>query len=126
MMARVPFQRELEDLFASDKSAILKVLAGAFVGAFFCRGVLLKNAGGGAPPFSTTVKVVILAGAAITGALVVVGLLLRDVVLRRTQQGQRVNPLLLAYFGQGNGCLMLILWSFTIVVATFIVTMATL
>ncbi|WP_406693964.1 hypothetical protein V5E97_23260 [Singulisphaera sp. Ch08] len=123
-MARVPFQGKLADLFASDKSVILKVLAGAFVGAFLFRGVLLGR-GGDAPPFSTTAKVMILAGAAITGALVVVGLLLRDVVVRRTQQGQRVNPFLLAYFGQVNGCLMLILWSFSIIVATFIVTIAT-
>jgi hypothetical protein len=44
---------------------------------------------------------------------------------RRLDAGLKVNPLLKAYFGRGNGCLMLILWFFTVIFAAFIITMAT-
>lgn len=124
-MAKVPFQREIEDLFASDKSVLLKLLGGAFVGAFLSLRIVLKGENRGGPALSTTVKAMILVAAAVVGALVVLGLLLRDVVVRRVDQGKRVNPLLRAYFGRGNGCLMLVLWFVTVIFATLIVTMLT-
>ncbi|SIO44638.1 hypothetical protein SAMN05444166_4794 [Singulisphaera sp. GP187] len=124
-MAKVPFQRELEDLFASDKSVILKLLGGAFVGVALSLRMVLKDANGGASKFSSTAKIAILAGSAIVGAFVVIGLLLRDVVVRRVEQGKRVNPLLRAYFGKGNGCLMVALWFFTVIFVTFVVTILT-
>jgi hypothetical protein len=125
VMARVPFQREIEDLFASDKSVVLKLLAGAFVGVLVALRAVLKDAKGGASTFSTPVKITIAGVAAIVGMLVVLLLLLRDVVVRRVDQGKPVNPLLRAYFGKGNGCLMVALWFFTVIFVTFIVTMLT-
>jgi hypothetical protein len=125
LMAKVPFHREIEDLFASDKSVILKLLAGAFVGALVSLRAVMKDARGGASPFSMPVKVTIVVGAAIVGMLVVLLLLLRDVVVRRVEQGKAVNPLLRAYFGKGNGCLMVALWFFTVIFVTFVVTMLT-
>jgi hypothetical protein len=71
----------------------------------------------------TPFKVAFVVVAAVIGMLIVLLLLLRDVVVRRVEQGQRVNPLLRAYFGRGNGCMMLALWFVTVIVATFVVTM---
>lgn len=53
---------------------------------------------------------------------VVLLLSFRDVVARRVELGEPVNPILRAYFGRGNGCRMVALWVFTIVIATIIVT----
>lgn len=126
-MAKVPFQRELEDLFRSDKTVILKLLGGAAVGVFFSLRIVLKDSrGGGGPTMSTTMKGVVLTGGAIAGALAVLVLLLRDVVGRRVDQGKPVNPILKAYFGKGNGCLMIALWSVTVIFLAFVVTMLTL
>lgn len=124
-MAKVPLQREIEDLFASDKTAILKILAGGFVGAFFSLRVALKNSNGGPPAFSPTVKAAIIGGGAVAGGLAVLLLLFRDVVIRRVESGKRVNPVLRAYFGRGNGCLMVFLWFVTVILATLVVTMLT-
>ena len=123
--AKVPFQSEIEDLFASDKSIIIKLLGGAFVGAVLSLRVVFKGAKGNAATLSDTARVVVFIGAAVIGALVVLLLTLRDVVARRVERGKRVNPLLKAYFGRGNGCLMVFLWFCTIIVVTFIITMAT-
>jgi hypothetical protein len=124
-MAKVPFHREIEDLFASDKSVALKLLAGAFVGGILSLRVVLKDPKGGSPALSTSVKITIVVGAALLGVLAVLLLLLRDVVVRRVEQGQSVNPYLRAYFGRGNGCLMVALWFVTVVFVTFLVTMLT-
>jgi len=122
-MARLPFEREIEDLFASDRSVVLKLIAGAFVGAICSGRVVFKEPTESSPSLSMPAKIAFLAVSAATGAIVVLGLLLRDVVVRRVQRGQRVNPLLRAYFGQGNGCLMLGLWFVTVILATFVVTL---
>lgn len=122
-MVKVPFRREIEDLFASDKSIVLKLLAGAFVGGLLSLRVVLKDLRGGGTPLPASMKVPIVVGAALVGMLVVLLLSLRDVVVRRVERGKRVNPLLRAYFGRGNGCLMVALWSVTVIIVTFIVTM---
>jgi hypothetical protein len=122
---KFPFQRELDDLFASDKSVVLKLLAGAFVGVVISLRAVLKDAKGGAAPFSLPVKITIIVIAALTGMFVVLMLLFRDVVVRRVDKGKPVNPLLRAYFGRGNGCLMVALWFITVIFVTFIVTMLT-
>ncbi|MHC5539488.1 hypothetical protein ACYOEI_14820 [Singulisphaera rosea] len=124
-MGKVPFRREIEDLFASDKSIALKMIAGAFVGVVVTMGSLFKEPGRGGLTTATPVKVAIAIIAAAVGAIVVLGLSLRDVVVRRVDQGKRVNFLLRAYFGQGNGCLMLALWFITVIVITLIVTIFT-
>lgn len=121
-MARVPFRSELEDLFASDKSVVLKLLGGGFVGVIGAVGVVFRE---NDHPVSKTVKAAIIVTSAVIGVLAVLLLLLRDVVVRRVDQGERVNPLLRAYFGRGNGCLMVFLWFVTVIFATLIVTMLT-
>jgi hypothetical protein len=124
-MLRFPFQRELNDLFASDKSVVWKLLGGAFAGVVVSLRAVLKDAKGGAAPFSLPVKITIVGLAALTGMFVVLMLLFRDVVLRRLDAGKPVNPLLRAYFGRGNGCLMVALWFITVIFVTFIVTILT-
>ena len=121
-MIKVPFHREIEELFASDKSAVLKLIAGAFVGGFGALGPMLKAPGRGGVELSTSGKATFIGIAAAIGAVVVLLLMLRDVVVSRVQRGHRVNPLLRAYFGQGNGRLMLGLWFVTVIVVTFVVT----
>jgi hypothetical protein len=125
MAVKGPFHNEIEDLFASDKSIVLKLLGGAFVGAVLSLSVVLKRAKGNEASLGTTAKVITFVGATVIGAIVVLLLTLRDVVARRVDAGQQVNPILKAYFGRGNGCLMLFLWGCTIIVATLIFTMAT-
>jgi hypothetical protein len=125
LMSWLPLRRELDDLFASDKSVILKILGGAFVAAAFAASAVFKDAKRGGSPISTPLKIIIVASFAAIGALVVLLLLLRDVVVRRAKAGQRVNPLLRAYFGQGNGCLMLALWFVTVIVVVFIAVVLT-
>jgi hypothetical protein len=123
MARQVPFQREIEDLFSSDKSIVWKLLGGGFVGGALAAKMVLGKGNG--PPMAMTARVVVFVGAIIVGMLVVLLLTLRDVVARRADAGKPVNPILKAYFGRGNGCLMVFLWGCTIIVATFIVTMAT-
>jgi len=55
---------------------------------------------------------------AMTGALIGYCLALRDLVLERRSKGQRVNPVLRAYFGWG--LVSLILWSVTVFAAGFV------
>ncbi len=124
-MHYIPFRRKIDELFRSDKSAVRKMFGGAFVGAFLFVGIVWEGAGGGGSHLSATAKTSVIVGAAFVGALVVLGFLLREVVLRRVNAGERVNAILLAYFGKGNGCLMLCLWVFTVFFATFIVTLLT-
>jgi hypothetical protein len=125
-MAKLPFQRELSDLFTSDKSIVLKLLAGAVVGVLVAMRAAFKSTQAGGGGLSMPLKVAILVVAAIVGMLVVLLLTLRDVVVRRVERGKPVNPLLRAYFGRGNGCLMVALWSITVIVVTFVVVMLTL
>lgn len=125
MVRQVPFQSEIEDLFESDKSIVLKLLGGAFVGVVLSLKFVAKDGKGNAPTMGNTATAVVVVGAAVVGAVVVLLLTLRDVVARRVDAGKRVNPVLKAYFGRGNGCLMVFLWFCTIIVATFIITMAT-
>ncbi len=122
---KVPFRRELEDLFASDHSIVFKLLGGAFVGGLFSLRLALKDPKTGGLDLSTPAKITIVAISAFVGMLVVLLLSLRDVVVRRVEQGQRVNPLLRAYFGRGNGCLMVGLWFMTVIFVTLIVTILT-
>src|SRR5579883_544727 len=83
LMAKVPFRREIDDLFASDRSIVLKLLGGAFVGGLVSLRAVLKDPKAGGPDSSTPVKVTIVSGAAVVGMLVVLLLSLRDVVVRR-------------------------------------------
>ena len=124
-MVKVPFHREIEDLFASDKSIALKLLGGAFVGGLVSLRVALKDSAGGGPGLSTPMKVTIVVAAALIGMLVVLLLSFRDVVVRRVRARATCQSAPPRYFGRGNGCLMLALWFVTVIFATFIVTMVT-
>jgi hypothetical protein len=123
MARQVPFQREIEDLFASDKSIVWKLLGGGFMGGAFAASMVLRKGNG--PQMAATARVVVFVGSIVVGMLVVLLLTLRDVVARRVDAGKPVNPILKAYFGRGNGCLMVFLWFCTVIVVTLIVTMAT-
>jgi hypothetical protein len=123
MARQVPFQREIADLFASDKSIVWKLLGGGFVGGAL--GARVAFGKGNGPQMAETARVVVFAGSIVVGMFVVLLLTLRDVVARRVDAGKPVNPILKAYFGRGNGCLMVFLWFCTVIVVTLIVTMAT-
>lgn len=124
-MVKLPFHGALEDLFASDRSVLLKILGGAFVGGVLGLRLISQEQRAGRAAYSQTVKVAIIAGGAVVGAVLVLLLLLRDVVVRRVREGKPVNLFLRAYFGQGNGCLMVVLWFFTVIFVTLVVTMLT-
>lgn len=123
-MVRLPFQRELADLFESDRSIVWKLLGGAVVGVLVCaRGFGRQPPGAGG--LTVPVKIALACGFAVVGVLVVLLLSFRDVVVRRVDAGKPVNPLLKAYFGRGNGCLMIGLWCITVIFVTMIVTLLT-
>jgi MFS family permease len=120
------FAEELDDLFHSDNSVLVKILAGAVVGGIVGAGSVLfsrfSHPEKARAAFLTPMLTGMTLSTAAIGALVVLLLLLRDVVIRRVENGQRVNSLLFRYFGQENRWRMLGLWFVTILVGGIVVT----
>ena len=113
----VPFSRQINAVFESERSLLLKLVAGAFVG--FCVGASLACgwAANHLENIPVLVYFAIVAGAIVLAVGLVFVLYLKDAVLRRIASGKpvhRVLRLLLA-----SGWLSLLLW----VVATLAVSL---
>ena len=113
----VPFSRQINAVFESERSLLLKLVAGAFVG--FCVGASLARGWAANHLEKTPVLVyfAIVAGAIVLAVGLVFVLHLKDAVRRRMARAQpvhRVLRLLLA-----SGWLSLLLW----VVATLAVSL---
>ncbi len=122
-MAGLPFRRELEDLFVSDKSIVLKMLGGAFVSSLVAAREFFKEKENAPSPLPMTTRVFFVVGAGGIGAFVVLFLSLRDVVIRRVESGKRVHPILRAYMGKDRVWRTVALWFVTVIIVTFIVTL---
>lgn len=89
---QIPFRRELDDLFRSDRSLWWKIGGGALVGLLIGGSSLAKEEAN--PKISTTTALMLSGFLAVAGGLIALVLALKDVVRRRYENGQPVNPLL--------------------------------
>ena len=89
MVRKVPFQREIADLFASDKSIVWKLLGGGFVGGALAAQMIVRERRGNGPHMATTAQAIVFAGSIVVGMLVVLLLTLRDVVARGSTPASR-------------------------------------
>lgn len=101
----------------------MKLFGGGLLGGFLTGIHLIISRPTGGAGFSGAVEALLVASGIGAGTLAVLLLSLRDAVVRRIDRGERVNLLLRAYFGRGNGCLMLALWFVTVFVVTLVKTM---
>jgi hypothetical protein len=114
----IPFSRELEQLFASDRHAALKILGGGVVGA----GIGARAAFGNEFKASTTAAVVVTIVVAVVAMVVVAALLLRDFLKQFQAAGQPVNAFL-KYF-LCKGVISLVLWIITAFVLAILLAAA--
>src|SRR5260221_298920 len=94
----LPFIRELNDLFKSDRHAVWKLLGGGFVGAL----VGSRAASDANPKSSATEKVVFTIIVAAVAMIVVGAFLLRDITKKRRADGLPVNQMLIWYLCNGK------------------------
>lgn len=100
---RLPFRNELDEVFRGDRPVWLKIAGCAAVAAFVVVATTLRNQRQGNLGIELTTQTVVVLGLASAGvgAVVGLGLSLKDVVRRRLDRGARVNPLLALFFGTG-------------------------
>lgn len=105
----VPFRRELDDLFQSDHSILLKMGGAGVATAVVVVGWVVKHSRDPKSHFelSTPLMVGLALGSLVVGAVLALALSLKDVVRRRMERGKRVSPLLRLLFGGGRGSLVL-------------------
>jgi hypothetical protein len=120
----LPFRSTFAELFSSDKSVWLKMLGGAVVTAMFAGFQIFKISQERGEDISKhpMLIAIILASSTVVGALLGGLLSLKDVVQMRMAEGRPVALPLKLMFGYGVWSLLLI-WSPTIIVGTFIVVM---
>jgi hypothetical protein len=126
MMLWFPFRSELNETFRHDRSLWGKVAGGAFATTLAVLfGALHATRSGDIPlEFTPTLVSILTLGSAFLGAFLGLALSLKDTVQRRIEKKQRVSLLLRVYFGIGIWSLAA--WFPTMLVAAFVVTMATL
>lgn len=124
----VPFRRELDDLFQSDGSILLKMGgAGVATAAVVIAGaVKFSRDPKSHIELSTPLIVGLALGSLVLGAVLALALSLKDVVRRRIDRGKSVSPLLRLFFGGGRGSLALwfVLAIFLVMAGTAIAIMS--
>lgn len=123
---KVPFSRELDEVFRSDRSVWLKILGCGFVSAFLVVGVAIRSdLQVRGKPLATSTLITLGVLAAVAGCFLGLILSLRDTITRRTQEGRPVSRLARLYFVGGVECVFI--WAFTLLflagLVTFCVTM---
>ncbi|WP_076351769.1 hypothetical protein [Paludisphaera borealis] len=100
---RLPFRNELDEVFRSDKPVWLKIAGCAAVTGFVVVVSILRSRRQGSLGIDLTAQAIVALGlaSAALGAGVGLALALKDVVRRRLDRGERVNPLLVLFFGYG-------------------------
>ena len=124
-MFRVPFGKELDEVFRGDRSIWLKVLGCGFVASALVVSMLLRERSGAAHgqsglQVSNPVLAIVGVLSAIAGCILGVLLSLKDVVRLRIDQGRAVHPLLSLYFASRFKSLAM--WIVTVLVAIMVVT----
>ncbi len=115
---RVPLHNNLDELFRSDKTLVSKVLGGAFVTAFIVLIGAYKQS-----PIEISENGYILLGlfSGSVGAILVLGLALKDYVERKLDRYEPVNFLLRLYFTGGPRTAAI--WFGTVFIMVFVITM---
>jgi hypothetical protein len=123
---RIPFRRELDDVFQSDRSIWLKMGGSSIVATFAAvTSILRSNRNPHLHTDSLAPLLIVAAGiSAVAGALAALALSLKDVVQRRVARGEPVNSVLRLYFGMGAWSL--VAWFPTVIIVTFFILIATL
>ena len=122
---RVPFHRELDEVFQSDRSIWLKMSGCAFATVFVVITAIVRGIRDGrlnirlSPPLIAGMAGI----SAASGALLALVLSLKDVVRRRVIRGEPVNPVLKIYFGMGLWSL--VAWFPTLLIVGFFIAIAT-
>jgi hypothetical protein len=116
----IPFREEFEDLFRNSGGIWLKIGGGALVGILVAIGAVHRMIVNGLVEFDPVRAVGTVVGTALIGALAVILLLLKDVVQKRIQAGQRVSFLLRLSFGMGVTSLLL--WAITAILVVLLAT----
>jgi hypothetical protein len=119
---RVPFGRELDDLFKSDRAIWLKMGGCGFATAFVVVTTVLRGIHTGQLAFALSgllISILIVTSFGV-GAILALALALKDVVVRRITRGEPVSPLLRIYFGMRRRSLLV--WFVTAIIATLVIT----
>jgi len=108
----IPFRKQIEEVFRSDRSIWLKMTCGAFVGAMLAL-FILSHAEAGEFPLAAIVTLLVMYAA--LGAILGICLSVRDLVRRRISDGKPVSLPLRMYFNWGavSG----VIWTVTILAA---------
>ena len=104
---RIPFQRKLDEIFGSDRSAWLKIAGGILVGLFVAIQSVMRLGKAEDRPTTWRETLIYLLVVPVSGGLIGFLLVIKDRVKRRIAGGERVNFLLRAYFGMGIWSLLL-------------------
>jgi hypothetical protein len=123
---RIPFHRELDDLFQSDHAIWLKMGGCALATIFIVITTTWRGVRTGQLPISLSAPLVaaLTVASAVIGALLALALSLKDVVQRRINREEPVSPILRLYFG--SGVQSLAVWFLTVLIGGFFITIATL
>ncbi len=109
-MALPPFSKDIDRLFRGGKHVGLKMLAGAFVGAFFgfmASAEFIQS--------SPVVATVVVCGATVLGLMTAFGLSMRDLVESQRKAGEPVSRVTKILFG--SHFLSLAAWCVIVVIA---------
>ena len=98
---RIPFQRKLDEIFRSDRSAWLKIAGGILVGLFVAIQSVMRLGKAEDRPTTWRETLIYLLVVPVSGGLIGFLLVIKDRVTRRIARGERVNFLVRAYLGMG-------------------------
>ena len=106
---RMPFQREISDIFESDRSIWIKMITGAGVATFIVWLSMIRvKATDWILAKSIWFAVGLTLGVMVLGASMVLALAFKDVVRRRQEEDLPVSMALVLLFGKG--AVSLVLW----------------
>ena len=117
----IPFTNEIDDLFRKGRSVWLKISAGAFVGLMAAIYARHRSYQEGNVDIDLWFDIGMALFTTGIGAFGVIILLLKDVVSKRLNSGQRVSFLLRVYYGMG--VISILVTITTIVLLTIVVTL---
>ncbi len=120
---RIPFQRKLDEIFRSDKSAWLKIGCGVLVALYVTIQSFMRLRKAEDRSSLWQVTLISLLVAVVSGGLIAFLLIIKDRVKQRIARGEHVNLLVRAYLGMGIWSLLL--WCPTIFVVGILLIILT-
>jgi hypothetical protein len=116
----MPFHREIDDLFQSDRSIWMKAGGAALLCGVLSASALFRD---DAPGMSAWIAVGVIASISVVGAIVCVLLSLKDVVRRRLSEGKPVHLLLRICFGSGPATLLFLMLATMVLLVLGVIAM---